>query len=108
MPPADVQVPDKVLLVVRREDVRAAFWEKYASTEDGDEKRIEGRLRARWARGTKSLLKWNVIGSKEPWLWFTGKEVQRFRVRGVAQAEAAPSYIEPEQPGEPALEHDFS
>lgn len=93
MPPADLRVPTSVVLVANAEDVRKAFKAKYEATEEGDEKQINARLRARWSRATKSLLRFNVIGSQKPWLYFTGKEIQKFRVRGIQSPEAPPSYV---------------
>ncbi|WP_099863788.1 AAA family ATPase [Pararhizobium haloflavum] len=93
MPPSDVLVPPKVALIVASEDVRTAYKEKFSGTETGTDEQIEARLRQRWSRATKSLLKFGIIGSKKPWLWFTGKQVRNFRIRGINEIEN--SYVEP-------------
>ncbi|RRY08847.1 ATP-binding protein [Brucella anthropi] len=93
MPPPDLAVPKDVVLVASVEDVRTLYKEQLAATEDGDEEQVETRLRQRWSRATKQMLKWKIVGSKKPWLWFTGKEVQGFRIRGVNASE--PTYVSP-------------
>lgn len=95
-PPADLNLPPNVLLVASRTDVREAFWQKYAASEDGDADRIETRLRQRWSRAVRSLLRFKIIAAKEPWIWFTGKEVRDFRLRGVVtEPEPIATHVEP-------------
>lgn len=95
MPPADLPVPANVLMVASVADVRATYVERLEATEAGDADQIEDRLRQRWSRATKKLINDRVIGSKKPWLWFTGKQVERFRLRGVADA-SAPTHVMPD------------
>ena len=87
MPPSDLPLPKGVVLVASVEDVRVAFKEKYTATEEGTDAQIETRLRTRWSRATKAMIKFSIIGSQKPWLWFTGKEVQGMRIRGVNKVE---------------------
>lgn len=93
-PPSDVRLPGVVTMVARLDDVRAAYRSRYAATETGSDDQINQKLRARWARATKSLLRFGVIGSEKPWIWFTGKEVRDFRIRGVQTIEAPPTHVE--------------
>lgn len=94
MPPGDLPVAKGVVLVAKVDDVRALYMERLAATESGDEATVETRLRARWSRATKAMIKFKVIESSKPWLWFTGRQVQGMRVRGIA--EDIPTYVEPE------------
>jgi hypothetical protein len=88
MPPPDVPASRNVALVVNAERVKAVFRDRYAMTEDGDEDTVWGRLRQRWSRATKSLLRNRVIGSSGEWIWFTGKKVRGVTIRGVEGSEA--------------------
>lgn len=83
MPPSDLELPGIVNLIVNTEDVRKLFRERYAMTEDGDEQKVASRLRQRWSRATKSLLRNRIIGSSEPWIWMTGKKARGARLVGV-------------------------
>lgn len=85
LPPAEIPSPKNVTLIVNAEKVRAKFREKYSVTEEGDEDQVNARLRQRWARATKSLLRKNVIGASGDWIWFTGKKVRGIRLRGIAE-----------------------
>ncbi|ELT50982.1 AAA family ATPase [Brucella intermedia] len=93
MPPADLSVPSGVVLVAALDDVRTAYKDRLAATEEGDDEQVEARLRQRWSRATKAMLKFGIIGSKKPWLWFTGKEVQGMRIRGVNRTDN--TYVTP-------------
>lgn len=93
-PAGDMGLPEKVLLIASSEDVKRIYLETLTATESGDPEEITLRLGRRWSRGTKSLMKFKVIGSKTPFMWFTGKEVQRFRLRGIASD--VPTYVAPE------------
>ncbi|KAB0269006.1 AAA family ATPase [Microvirga brassicacearum] len=90
MPPAGVEVPGRVNLVANVRDVRDAFMEKFAATETGDEVAVENRLKARWSRATKALIRWKIIGSNKVYLWMTGKPVQNFHLRGVTEQGQPP------------------
>lgn len=88
LPPDGTPVTRSVTLAVNRERVKELFHNRYAVTEDGDEEAVYNRLRQRWARATKSLLRKNVIGASGDWIWFTGKKVRGIRLRGVAESMA--------------------
>lgn len=90
MPPPDLKVPNAVTLVVSAERVKELFRDRYAVTEDGDEAKVAGRLRQRWSRSTKSLLRNRVIGSSAPWIWFSGRKVRGVALRGVAVTDDDP------------------
>lgn len=83
-PSSDLGAPSCVNLVVNVDDVKELYRKRYAVTEQGDEKRIADRLRQRWGRATKSLLRNHVIGSSQPWLWFTGRPIRGVKPRGIA------------------------
>ncbi|RWX72550.1 AAA family ATPase [Mesorhizobium sp. M2A.F.Ca.ET.039.01.1.1] len=106
MPPPDLALPKGVVLVASADDVRAAFKEKYTATEEGTDAQIETRLRTRWSRATKAMLKFNIIGSKRPWIWFTGREVQGVHIKGVSRVEN--TYVEPpeREDGDPGITDD--
>jgi hypothetical protein len=87
MPPQDLKSPSNITLVVDAEKVRALFRERYANTEEGDEEKVLGRLRQRWGRATKSLIRNRVIGSSGHWMWFAGKRVRGVKLRGVEERE---------------------
>jgi hypothetical protein len=86
-PPADLNLHERVVTVASAEDVRAIYWEKFATTESGDADEVEARLKQRWGRATKGLLRFALIGAKKPHIWFTGKEIQGFRLRGIREPE---------------------
>lgn len=88
IPPAGLPVSRNVTFVVHRERVKERFHDRYAVTEDGDDKHVYERLRARWKRATNSLLKKNVIDASGDWIWFTGRKVRGVRLRGVAESMA--------------------
>lgn len=88
MPPPELGTPSNVTLVATEADVKRAYWARLRATEAGDEKQVQDRLRARWSRATRSMLKWNVIGSHDPWLWFTGRPVAEVTIRGVEDPNA--------------------
>lgn len=98
MPPPDLQVPQKVVLVAPTAEVRRIFIDKYTATESGTAEEVEQRLRARWSRAVKKMLRFKVVEAKDPWTWFTGKEVMGFRVRGISAPDTGSSYVEPEVP----------
>lgn len=106
--PAGVSTPSVVRTVVAREHVRAAYWDRYAASETGTQEEVEKALARRWKRAVGGLLKFKFIGSQEPYLWFTGREIRRFRLRGVVEpmgpyGAPAPQYevdfSEPQQGG---------
>lgn len=106
MAPYGMQLPSRVQIIANTEDVRQAYKERYAATEEGDEKAVDARLRARWSRAAKSLLRFKVIGSQKPWIYFTGKEVQSFKLRGIGPPPDQASWVDrverDEDEGEPA------
>lgn len=93
IPPAEVPVSKNVTLIVKADAVKSLYRQTYASTEDGDEEAVDSRLRQRWSRATKSLVRNGVLGSKNGWLWFTGKKVRGVVLKGIAEnmAEAMKS-----------------
>lgn len=96
MPPADLPVGSKhgnVVLVASADEVKKLYRERYSETESGSDEQIENRLRQRWSRATKKMIRFEIIGSKRPWLWFTGKAVQRMRIKGVNEIDN--TYVEP-------------
>lgn len=88
VPPEAIPTPRNVLLIANREKIKERFYDRYAATEVGDADHIENRLRQRWSRATRSLLKKNVISASGDWIWFTGKKVKGTRLRGVAETMA--------------------
>ena len=82
IPPADLKTPVGVTLVATERDVKEAFWERYASGEDGDDEQVRAKLRQRWSRAYRKMLQFRVIGAAKPWLWFSGKPVQGLTLRG--------------------------
>ena len=82
MPSTDLNVPTNVRLVVHVDKVRELFKSRYAVTESGTPKQIEVRLRKRWGRATKAMIKVGIIASSQPWLWFTGRLPQGVRIAG--------------------------
>lgn len=93
LPPPGLTVPSNVTLVAAEADVKRAYWARLRATEAGDEKQVQDRLRARWSRSTRAMLKWNVIGSHDPWLWFTGRPVRDVTIRGVVDVTITPSDV---------------
>jgi hypothetical protein len=104
-PPGDLGVPAKVLLVAYAADVKKVYQDTLTATESGDPEEVLDRLGKRWGRATKSLLKFKIIGSKTPLMWFTGKQVQRFNIRGIAAD--APTYAEPPADPQPNPDDDY-
>jgi len=98
MPPSDLPLKSHIALLARVDDVRRIYTEKFSATETGTEEQIEARLRQRWSRASKKVVDWKLVGSKKPWLWFTGKPIQDFRLRGIV--DTVPTYVEP--PDDPA------
>ena len=94
MPPPDMQIPSKVILVADVEDVKAEFRSRYAATETGDDDEITDKLKGRWARATKSMIRYGIVGSRSPYLWFSGKAVRDFKIRGVRVNDAASTHVE--------------
>lgn len=112
MPPPGLIVPECVQLVANVQDVRDVFRERLAMTEgDDDEKKVSDRLRARWSRATKGLLKFKIIDTNKVYLWMTGKPVQGAQIKGAVEwgtygtpaepAEAQPGPDDAAQDGEP-------
>lgn len=95
MPPAGVEVPSNVMLVVPTDEVRRAFKERFAATEEGDDEAIDARLRQRWSRATKGLLKFNLIGTTKTHIWMTGRPIQGIRLRGAHEIARQPQATEP-------------
>ncbi len=102
-PPPELGVPPQVVLVAYSSDVKKVYVDTLTATESGDPDEIMDRLGKRWGRATKALLKYRVIGSKTPLMWFTGKEVQRFQLRGIGTD--APTYVDALPP--PSAEDDY-
>lgn len=88
MPPTEIPVPRNVALIVNRERVKERFHDRYAITEDGDDEQVYDRLRKRWERATKSLLRKNIINASGGWIWFTGRKVRGVRLRGIVESMA--------------------
>lgn len=84
MPSPELGAPPYVTLVAHAEEVRALYKQRYAITEEGDAKKVEEKLRQRWGRATKSLIKFKVIEASDPWIWFTGRPIQGLKPRGIA------------------------
>jgi hypothetical protein len=78
-------IRSNVDLIAATSDVRAQFIERYTATESGTERQVEARLRARWSRAVKQLLKYNVIETNQTYIWMTGKPVQGARVSGARE-----------------------
>ncbi len=95
MPPAGTPSASNVHLVVSVEDVRAAYKERFSTTEEGDEKQIEQRLRARWSRAVKGLLRFKIIDTTKTYVWMTGRPVQGIRLRGAHEIARQPQATEP-------------
>jgi hypothetical protein len=99
MPPAGVEVGSNVHLVVATEEVKRVYKERYAATEDGDEAAVDARLRQRWSRATKALLKYRIIGTSKTHVWMTGRAILGHRLKGASEIKPEPKT--PEQPTEP-------
>lgn len=97
MPPIGMTIRSNVDLIAAIADVRNLFVERYTATESGDEKQVEARLRARWSRAVKQLLKYNIIETDKTYVWMTGKPVQGARVSGARQWDE-PSQEASDQP----------
>lgn len=95
MPPPDFSLPGKVVLVATVDDVKAEYVSRYSATVDGDEDQVRAKLAARWERATKSLLRSSLIGSRAPYLWFSGKAIRGFRLRGIQTSDvASPTHVQ--------------
>mgnify|MGYP002620861114 CR=1 FL=1 len=95
MPPPDGKLPSKVVLVATVDAVKTEFMSRYSATVDGDEDQVKAKLAARWERATKSLLRYGLIGSRKPYLWFSGKAIRDFKIRGVQTGEtASPTHVQ--------------
>lgn len=98
MPPPGLVLPDNVQLIAAVADVKEVFKERLSVTEaDDDEQKVEARLRQRWSRATKGLLKWRVIGTNKVYIWMTGKPVQGAPVKGAIEWGTFGTSSEPEQ-----------
>jgi len=78
-------VAKRVALVVTAKAVRRHFDQKFKATESGSDTEVIERLRKRWNRGTKGLLKLGVVDMKDPFMWFTGRPIQGMRPHGIHQ-----------------------
>lgn len=86
MPPPGLIVPEHVQLIAAISDVKDVFRERLSATEaDDDEQKVEARLRQRWSRAVRGLLKWRVIGTNKVYVWMTGKPVQGAPIKGAIE-----------------------
>ncbi len=94
-PPPDTDLPPHAARVVASEHVRALYMQRLEVTEQGEPDQIEARLRQRWTRATKSLIRFGVIGSIKPYIWFRRTDIKGLplgnRRQGTAPAEAGAS-----------------
>lgn len=79
-PPPDVELPAHADRVVTADHVRALYMARLAVTEQGEPEQVESRLRQRWTRATKSLIRWNVIGALKPYIWFRRTDIRGLKV----------------------------
>jgi RecA-family ATPase len=74
-----------VSLIVSNDKVRELFWDRYSVTEVGTEEHKRERLKKRWQRATKGLLRKNIIAHSDGYLWFTGRKAKGIRPRGIVE-----------------------
>jgi hypothetical protein len=74
--------------VVHRTEVGKAYRESIIP-EDGKDAASPEAVRKRWERSSRKLQALGVIGFREPYLWWTGKEVQ-----GVPQTQRQQSMFD--------------
>jgi hypothetical protein len=94
MPPAGVEVASNVHLVVAVEEVRRIYKERFAATEEGDDDTVDARLRQRWSRATKGLLKFRIIGTTKTHVWMTGRAVLGHRLKGASEIKPEPRVLD--------------
>lgn len=94
MPPAGVEVSSNVHLVVATEEVKRVYKERFAATEDGDDETVDARLRQRWSRATKGLLKFRIIGTTKTHVWMTGRAVLGHRLKGATEIKPDPKVLD--------------
>lgn len=80
VPPQDVNCPNRISRVVDLKHAKKFYWQRYAGGEDGDEQTKKNTLRQRWQRAHNRMVQYGLIGSDDPWLWFTGKPVKGLNV----------------------------
>jgi hypothetical protein len=85
--PAKLQLPASTI-VVHRTEVGKAYRESIIP-EDGKDAASPEAVRKRWERSSRKLQALGVIGFREPYLWWTGKEVQ-----GVPQTQRQQSMFD--------------
>jgi RecA-family ATPase len=81
-PPSGGSAPSNVFKVVQSSAVKDLWIARMSVTESGTDEQIEERLRLRWARATKRLVRWGVIQSDKPYLWFSGVDIRGIKLRG--------------------------
>lgn len=91
-PPTSLPVGADVVLVATIEELRRTYLDLYSATEMGTREEAEKALAKRYTGAARTLIKSGIVGAKRPHVWFTGREVNGFRLRGMApKASAAPS-----------------
>lgn len=109
MPPPDLGLPGQILLVANVEDVKREYVAQYHATETGTEQEVRERLARRWSQATKELITRRLVGSVKPWIFFTGREIQGVRIKGVALPENPPTAVDPApQAQDPPLDDPMS
>ena len=90
-PPMSLPVGRDVVLVATNDELRRTYMDLYSATEMGTQQEIQSRLATRWKTASRTLMRFGIVGAKLPYVWFTGKEVNGFRIRGMApKADTAP------------------
>ncbi|PZU95642.1 MAG: hypothetical protein DI527_00405 [Chelatococcus sp.] len=95
--PHGIGASSNVKLVVNVQHVRDLWRDRMSATEAGSDDEIDAKLRTRWSRATKKLVKFGVIGSAKPFLWMTGREVKGVRLRGAEPTESSRAKAEQRQ-----------
>lgn len=83
VPPQDVRCPARVTRAVDLNWAKRLYKERYAGGLDGTEDQKQAILRQRWRRAHDRMVQHSIIGSQDPWVWFTGKPVKGMRIVGV-------------------------
>lgn len=82
VPPQDVRCPPRITRAVHLKHAKRLYWDQYAGGLDGTDEQKQETLRKRWRRAHDRMVQYGVIGSQDPWLWFTGKPVMGMSMGG--------------------------
>ncbi|MFG1304183.1 AAA family ATPase [Xanthobacter autotrophicus] len=82
VPPQNVNCPPRITRAVNLNKAKKFYWERYAGGLEGSDEQKQDTLRKRWRRAHDRMVQHSIIGSQDPWVWFTGKPVRGMSMGG--------------------------